>query len=443
MRIAAASPVGYSTSQVDANLTIDGLPREHRTHPRRLAAPGAQVPVTTAALIVAAGRGTRAGGDLPKQYARLADRTVLALTVEAFGNLAEIEHIQVVIHPEDGALYASALALSACRILAPVHGGATRQLSVLNGLEALENANKGITEVLIHDAARPFVQPDTVRQVIAALKTHPGALAAIPLADTLKRAGPAGLVAETVPRAGLWRAQTPQGFRLGDILAAHRKAAATGRDDFTDDASIAEWAGIPVAIVEDTPLNFKITTPLDLRMADKLISAPNLSGWLPATGTGFDVHRFTDGDHVMLGGLKIPHTQGVDAHSDGDVVLHALTDALLGALGDGDIGQHFPPSNPKWKGAASYIFLQDAVARVASRGGRITNADVTVLCEAPKIGPHRDAMKTKIAEIMGLDPTRVGIKATTTEGLGFTGRREGIAAMASIMLLLPHNKPAA
>lgn len=389
----------------------------------------------TAALIVAAGRGSRVGGDLPKQYAVIAERTVLAWTLEAFGGIDEISLIQVVIHPDDAPLFADSVPAGTAKMLPPVHGGATRQNSVLAGLDAL--TGKGIDKVLIHDAARPFVDASTIRAVIQALDVHPGALAATPLADTLKRSNPAGLVSETVRRTSLWRAQTPQGFRFDEILAAHRKAATSGRDGFTDDAAIAEWAGLPVTLVEDSPANFKITTPEDLRMADKLITTSHQPNLLPCTGTGFDVHRFTTGDHVMLGGVRIAHSQGLAAHSDGDVALHALTDAVLGALGDGDIGQHFPPSDPKWKGAASHIFLEDAVRRVHYRGGRIANADVTLLCEAPKIGPHRQAIKTSIAQIMGLDPTRVGVKATTTEGLGFTGRREGIAAMAAVMLLLP------
>lgn len=391
--------------------------------------------MTTAALIVAAGRGSRAGGDTPKQYALLANRPVLCWTLQAFGALDEISHILVVIHPDDEDHYARAVAENSRKMLPPVHGGATRQLSVLAGLEAL--SGQGIHKVLIHDAARPFVDAPTILGVIKALDTHPGALAGIPLADTLKRADPGGIVSETVPRAGLWRAQTPQGFNFDSILAAHRTAAGSGRNDFTDDAAIAEWAGLSVALVEDSPANFKITTPLDLRMADKLIMSPPLPDLLPCAGTGFDVHRFTAGDHVILGGIKIPHTHALEGHSDADVVLHALTDAVLGALGDGDIGQHFPPSDPKWKGAASHIFLKDAVQRVINRGGRIANADVTVLCEAPKIGPHRQAIKASIAQILEIDPARVGVKATTTEGLGFTGRREGIAAMAAVMLLLP------
>ncbi len=396
--------------------------------------------MTTAALIVAAGRGTRAGGSLPKQYAMLAGAPVFVQCLQTFGSLQQalggnekIDLMQVVIHPDDTEIYTRYAGTS---VLPPVHGGASRQLSVLSGLEAL--ADHGITKVLIHDAARPFVSPRTIRNVIRALDKHAGALAAVPLADTLKRANAFGCVAETIPRAGLWRAQTPQGFRFDDILTAHRKAAAAGRDDFTDDAAIAEWAGLEVALVEDEATNTKITTEADLKVAERLTNANFYPYPLePRIGTGFDVHRFTAGDHLILGGIQILHTHGLEGHSDADVVLHALTDAVLGALGDGDIGQHFPPSNPKWKGAASRIFLEDAVTRVIKRGGRIANADVTLLCEAPQIGPHREAMQRMIADIMGINPVRVGVKATTTEGLGFTGRREGIAAMASVMLLLP------
>ena len=389
--------------------------------------------MTTAALIVAAGRGSRAGGPVPKQYACLANRTVLSWTLAAFQKIDAVEHIVVVIHPDDAARYEAAVLGDRRKLLSAAAGGATRQLSVLAGLEALTGA--GISKVLIHDAARPFVSATIIHDVIAALDDNVGALAAVPLADTLKRAGPTGLVAETIARAGLWRAQTPQGFRFDEILAAHRKAAQAGHDDFTDDAAVAEWAGLPVVLVEDEATNTKITTAADLNSAELLMSPPP-SLAEPRTGTGFDVHKFTTGDHVMLGGVAIPHTHALEGHSDADVVLHALTDAILGALGDGDIGQHFPPSDPKWKGAASHIFLEDAVRRVAARGGRIANADVTVLAETPKIGPHRRAMQETIAGIMGIEPGRVGIKATTTEGLGFTGRREGIAAMASVMLII-------
>lgn len=390
--------------------------------------------MTIAALIVAAGRGTRAAGSSshPKQYARLGGVPILLRALRAFAATGEVGRVQAVIHPEDGDLYRDSVSEGFAVLAPPIPGGATRQLSVLAGLEALSREAPPDL-VLIHDAARPFVEPQVIRAVIAALATHPGAIAADPVTDTLKREAAGGTIAGTVDRQGLWRAQTPQGFRFPAILEAHRRAAAAGRTDFTDDAAIAEWAGLPVALVPGSSRNVKITTAEDLAIADKL-----LSGTLePRTGTGFDVHRFTIGDHVWLGGVKIPHTHSLEGHSDADVALHALTDAILGALGDGDIGQHFPPSDPKWKGAASRLFLEDAGRRARERGARITNVDVTILAEAPKVGPHRQAMQAVIGAALGLTPDRIGIKATTTEGLGFTGRREGIAAMASATLLLP------
>lgn len=397
--------------------------------------------MTTAALIVAAGRGARAqrAGDPPKQYALLAGAPVLAWTMRALGSSPLVDLVQVVIHADDTELYVRSLPadLGPC-LRPPVTGGATRQASVLAGLEALAALGESAPDrVLIHDAARPFVSHATIDAVVRALDDAPAALAAVPLSDTLKRADGVGRVAETVPRAGLWRAQTPQGFRLAPILDAHRRAAAAGLDDFTDDAAIAEWARLAVALVADESTNTKITTVSDLEIADRLMTASTYPRLEPRTGTGFDVHRFTAGDHVWLGGVRIPHTHALEGHSDADVALHALTDAILGALGDGDIGQHFPPSDPKWKGAASHLFLADAARRVALRGGRIANVDVTLLCEAPKIGPHRAEMQRTIAAILGIETSRVGVKATTTEQLGFTGRREGIAAIASAMLLLP------
>jgi 2-C-methyl-D-erythritol 4-phosphate cytidylyltransferase/2-C-methyl-D-erythritol 2,4-cyclodiphosphate synthase len=254
--------------------------------------------------------------------------------------------------------------------------------------------------------------------------------------DTLKRASSTGTIAGTVDRAGLWRAQTPQGFRFAPILEAHRRAEGAGVAEFTDDASLAEWAGIDVALVRGSNFNMKITHAEDLAMAEKLLT-PGLGSLEPRIGTGFDVHRFGPGDHVWLGGLRIAHTHGLVGHSDADVALHALTDALLGAIGDGDIGAHFPPSDPKWKGAASRLFVEDAAARIAARGGRISNVDITLLCEAPRVGSHRDAMRESIARMLAIDVPRVGVKATTTEGLGFTGRGEGLAAMASATVLLP------
>lgn len=387
-----------------------------------------------AALIVAAGRGTRAAaqGSGPKQYATIGGKTVLTRAIDAFARHPEIDEIKVVIHPDDADLYKNATdGCGSGKLSAAATGGATRQASVLRGLEGLTASAPDV--VLIHDAARPFVSAKTISNVIAALRERPAALAALPVTDTLKRTAGDGIVTETVARAGLWRAQTPQGFHFAPILDAHRVAAEKGLDTFTDDAAIAEWAGLKVAVVEDSIGNIKITTVEDLELADRQIT----SAREPRTGTGFDVHRFTDGDHVWLGGVKIPHTHKLEGHSDADVVLHALTDALLGAIGDGDIGQHFPPSDPKWKGAASRLFLEDAARRIREIGGQIGNVDITVLAEAPRVGPHRPAMQQLIGDVLGLPPNRVGIKATTMECMGFVGRREGIAAMATATVFVP------
>lgn len=393
--------------------------------------------VTVTALIVAAGRGARASlqGQPPKQYARLAGEPVLAHAIAAFEAVDEITEIVVVIHADDRAAYDTATAGRFRKLAPPVSGGATRQDSVRQGLESLGERGPAHA-VLIHDAARPFVDAATIRRVLAALETHDGAIAAVPLPDTLKRAGSAQRIEATVPRAGLWKAQTPQGFRLAAITAAHRAAAERDGPEFTDDAAIAEWAGLSVALVAGSERNFKITTAEDLAMADALLSTRG-PAWETRTGTGFDVHAFTTGDHVWLGGVRIPHDQALEGHSDADAPLHALTDALLGAIGDGDIGQHFPPSDPQWKGARSRLFVEDAVRRIRDRGGRITNVDVTLLCEAPRIGPHREAIRAEIADMLGVGLDRVAVKATTTERLGFTGRREGLAALATATVLLP------
>ncbi len=387
-----------------------------------------------AALIVAAGRGSRAGTDVPKQYVDLCGTTVLRRTIDAFTGHPAVAAVQVVIHADDSAAYASSVREASGKLLPPAVGGASRQASVRAGLEAL--ADLGPDIVLIHDAARPFVPAAVIDRVIAALRDHAGAIPALAVADTLKRAEAGGdLIAETVSRAGLWRAQTPQGFRCAEILDAHRKAAAEGREDFTDDAAIAEWAGLPVALVAGSEDNFKITTAADVAAAQRKLEAGMTME--PRIGTGFDVHRFAEGGSVWLCGVEIAHTHKLEGHSDADVGLHALTDALLGTIGDGDIGQHFPPSDPKWKGAASHLFLADAARRVRARGGRIVNVDVTILAEAPRIGPHRPAMQARVAGILGITPDRVGIKATTMEELGAIGRREGIVAMANALVLLP------
>ncbi len=389
-----------------------------------------------AAVILAAGRGTRAaagGQTAPKQYALLAGRSVLARCVTAFLAEPRITHIQVVIHRDDIAAYHASVAnCLSPRLLEPAIGGATRQASGLAGLQALSALQPDIA--LIHDAARPFTSREVLGHVIDALVHAQGALPALPVADTLKRASSGGVIESTVDRAKLWRAQTPQGFGYQDILAAHIAAAQSGRTDFTDDASIAEWHGLAVALVPGDERNSKITTEQDLQVSERRLGSE--MGMDVRTGTGFDVHKFCAGDHVWLGGIRIAHTRGLEGHSDADVVLHALVDALLGAIGDGDIGQHFPPSDARWKGAPSRLFLEDAVRRVRACNGRISNVDMTVLCEAPRIGPHRDAMRAAIAALLGIDVSRVGVKATTTEGLGFTGRREGIAAMASATVII-------
>ncbi|MFC5354998.1 bifunctional 2-C-methyl-D-erythritol 4-phosphate cytidylyltransferase/2-C-methyl-D-erythritol 2,4-cyclodiphosphate synthase [Azospirillum himalayense] len=382
------------------------------------------------ALIVAAGTGQRFGAERPKQYLDLAGQPVLRRTVEAFRRHPKVSAVRVVINPAFRDLYDAAVA--GLNLPEPVAGGASRQDSVRNGLEALTDSAPGL--VLIHDAARPLIDAGTIDRVIAALATHPAALAAVPLADTLKRGngGPdGGLVAETVDRSGLWRAQTPQGFRFPEILAAHRDAAGL---ELTDDAAVAERAGLPVALVPAREENFKVTTPDDLTRAARALDSA-LSDI--RTGSGFDVHRFAEGDHVTLCGVRVPHTHRLDGHSDADVGLHALTDAILGALCAGDIGSHFPPSDPQWRGADSALFLKHAAELVTARGGRIAHVDVTIICERPKVGPHREAMTARVAEILGMPVDRVSVKATTTERLGFTGRGEGIAAQAMATVRLP------
>jgi 2-C-methyl-D-erythritol 4-phosphate cytidylyltransferase / 2-C-methyl-D-erythritol 2,4-cyclodiphosphate synthase len=376
-----------------------------------------------AAIIVAAGRGLRAGGPVPKQYAVLAGLPVLRRSTAAF---RACEEIIVVVHPDDRSLAQTALAgLERLRI---VDGGATRQASVRGGLEALAGAPPEF--VLIHDAARPFVSTGTIAAVMAALETSDGAIPAATVSDTLK-SGSAGRITGTVPRDGLWRAQTPQGFHFAKILAAHRIAAS---EDLTDDAAVAERAGLSVALVPSPALNFKLTTPEDFHMAEALLAAQ--LGDI-RTGSGFDVHQFGPGDHIWLCGVKIPHTGGLVGHSDADAGLHALTDAILGAIGAGDIGVHFPPSDARWRGAASDQFLAHAASLVRAKGGVIAHVDVTLICEAPKIGPHREAMRARMAEILALAIDRISVKATTTEKLGFTGRREGLAAQAIATVRLP------
>jgi 2-C-methyl-D-erythritol 4-phosphate cytidylyltransferase / 2-C-methyl-D-erythritol 2,4-cyclodiphosphate synthase len=378
------------------------------------------------ALIVAGGSGARFGAGRPKQYHELAGRSVLSRTVQAFLDHPAVDGVRVVIDPAMRPLYDEAV--EGLGLPPPVAGGAQRQDSVRNGLEALVFDAPDL--VLIHDAARPLIDAATISAVIAALDEHPASIAAVPVADTLKR-GAGSVVSGTVDRTGLWRAQTPQGFRFTDILEAHRKAVGLS---LTDDAAVAEHAGLPVALVPSREENFKVTTPEDLARAERIL-AQGLGD--VRVGQGFDVHRFAEGDHVMLCGVAVPHDARLEGHSDADVALHALTDALFGALGEGDIGSHFPPSEPQWKGMDSVVFLNRAVERVRARGGMIAHVDVTIICERPKVGPHREAMVARLAEALGIAPDRISVKATTTEKLGFTGRREGIAAQAVATVRLP------
>jgi len=402
-----------------------------------------------AAIVVAAGRGTRFGGDAadpPKQYHDLCGRPVISWALDAFLSHPAITDVLTVIHPDDAPLYEQAVASAGTtggeKLHSPVHGGGTRQVSVRNGLMALSGAD--VRHVLIHDAARPFVSHAVIDTVLAKLAEGDRAvLSAVAIVDTLKRLNRTENRLETVDRTGLWAAQTPQGFDFPAILEGHERANLAGLTDFTDDTAIAEWQGGSVALAEGDPDNFKITSRSDLDRAEKRISMTDRQHPQFAelgdirVGSGYDVHAFEDGDGVILGGLRIAHDKRLKGHSDADVVLHAVTDALLGAIADGDIGAHFPPSDPEWKGASSDRFLQDAVRRVANLGGRIAHVDVTVVCEAPKIGPHRDAMRQSIAGICGLPVSRVSVKATTSERLGFTGRGEGIAALATVTVRLP------
>jgi 2-C-methyl-D-erythritol 4-phosphate cytidylyltransferase / 2-C-methyl-D-erythritol 2,4-cyclodiphosphate synthase len=382
----------------------------------------------SAAIIVAAGRGERAGG--LKQYRPLAGEPVLRRVLRLFVAHPGIDAVQPVIHPADEAEFRATAAGIDC--LPPVPGGATRQASVRAGLEALSRENP--TLVLVHDAARPLASRALLDRALAAARESGAAIPVLPVNDTIKRVNAAGRVIETVAREELRAVQTPQAFAFAPLLDAHRRAAQEGRNDFTDDAALMEWAGVSVATFPGETGNLKLTTPDDFARAAAM-DAFALGD--VRIGTGLDIHAFEPGDHIMLGGVKIPHGKGLIGHSDADVLLHALTDAVLGAIAEGDIGHHFPPSDARWRGAPSDQFLAHAVARVKQRGGRIAHLDATVVCEAPKIGPHRDAIRVSIARIAGIKIGQVGVKATTTEGLGFIGRGEGIAAHASATIRLP------
>ncbi len=361
----------------------------------------------------------------------LAGETVIARAMAPFCRHREIVAVQPVRNPDDAEMFDQALRGLSYR--PAVSGGATRQASVRAGLEALA-ASTPPDIVLIHDAARPFVSAAVISRAIMAAGKSGAAIPVVPVTDTIKQVTASGDVEATPDRAWLRSAQTPQSFRFDAILEAHRRAAREGRDDFTDDAAIAEWAGLTVATFEGDAANMKLTTPEDFAREEARLGAA--LGDI-RTGTGYDVHAFGDGDHLMLCGIRVPYHRGFLAYSDGDVGLHALVDAILGALADGDIGSHFPPSDPRWKGAASDKFLAYAMQKVADRGGRVAHLEVTMVCETPKIGPLREAMRARIAEITALPASRVAVKATTSERLGFTGRQEGIAAMASATIRLP------
>ena len=399
----------------------------------------AKQPMSLGIIVVAAGRGERAGApeEGPKQYRSIGGSAIIAHTLEGFMTWPHVLTIVVVIHRDDEALLAKAIAgLDNASSIQTTFGGATRQQSVLAGLRNL--TARGVSHVLIHDAVRPFFNHALLDEILSALEDGaPAVLPATPVTDTLKRIGSDHLVAETVPRTGLYAAQTPQAFELAAILAAHESAALDGGRDFTDDASIAEWAGLPVTLVAGSPDNVKLTVARDITMADERLSAQ-----LPdvRTGNGYDVHQLEPGDGVTLCGIFLPHDQRLKGHSDADVAMHALTDALLATCGAGDIGDHFPPSDPQWRGAASRIFIEHAAKIVRDNGGTIMNADVTLIAEAPKIGPRRLEMREKLSECLGISLDRCSVKATTNEEIGFVGRREGIAAIATATVVYRGSK---
>jgi 2-C-methyl-D-erythritol 4-phosphate cytidylyltransferase / 2-C-methyl-D-erythritol 2,4-cyclodiphosphate synthase len=386
-----------------------------------------------AMVVVAAGRGERAGQEGgPKQYRLIGGKPVIRHTLEALYRYNPEGRIILVIHPDDVDLASDALAGFSARVEV-VNGSSTRQASTLKGLDALTSFEPEF--VLIHDGVRPFLNAAMLQRLTDSLQSNPAVIPAIPVSETLKRASN-GLIDGTTDRAGLYAAQTPQAFRFKEIYLAHKNAAREGIAHLTDDASIAEWAGIPVRIVEGSPDNIKLTWKKDIELADKQLQQ---GAWYPdvRTGNGYDVHSFEPGDHVTLCGVRIPHEAKLNGHSDSDVALHALTDALLATCSAGDIGTHFPPSDPQWKGAASALFVRHAAKLVRENNGRIANADITLICEAPKIGPHRDAMVGAISEMLEIAAGRISVKATTNEKLGFIGRREGIAAIATATVVYP------
>ena len=386
-----------------------------------------------AAIVVAGGDGSRAGGNVPKQFRLLAGESVLRRSLRLFTAHDEIGAVQAVIRHADVVSY-DAISAGLPKCLPAVPGGKTRQASVLAGLESLLSIAPRF--VLVHDAARPFASPALIHRAISAARKTRAAIPAVAVSDTIKRVDGAGNVIDNIERSALRAVQTPQAFAYEPLLNAHRRASSEGRNDFTDDAALMEWAGVPVATFEGETSNMKLTAADDFERAEAMLM--HRLGDL-RTGTGYDVHALIDGDHVTLGGVKIPHSRKLSGHSDADVLLHAITDAILGALAEGDIGQHFPPSDATWRGADSAVFLRFAAERVRNRGGMIGHLDATLICEAPKIAPYRDQMRARISEICGIEIDRVGVQATTNEGLGFLGRGEGIAAMATATVRLPWN----
>ena len=399
--------------------------------------------MTVAALIVAAGRGTRVAGPTPKQYRRLAGRYVLSRTLEAFLQHPEVDAVQPVTHADDAAAFDAVRSeldpRFRSKLKAPVPGRMMRQQSVLEGLLALAALEPAPKLVLIHDGARPFVDAALIGRAIEHAARGGAALPGVGVTDTVAIVDAEGQFGDSLDRGSLRAIQTPQAFDFDAILSAHSRAAGAGFSDFTDDGAVARWAGLSVVVFEGDVGNIKLTRETDFAEAERRLS-PDFC-YVTRVGAGFDVHAFGPGDHVWLGGVRIKASQGVIAQSDGDVVLHALTDALLGAVAEGDIGTHFPPSDAQWRGASSDRFLAFAAERVRAGGGMIDNLDITVLCETPRIGPHREAMRARIAGIAGVDLGAVSIKATTTERLGFIGRAEGIAAQASVTVRIPARSP--
>ncbi len=394
--------------------------------------------VKASCVVVAAGRGRRMGAGIPKAYASCAGKPLLAWTLEALAKAPDIDNIIVVIHDDDNKFYQDTLATlspaTAALLTAPVAGGATRQQSVRAGLEALARSPRRPDIVLIHDAARPFPTPALIARAIAAAQDSGAAVPALRLVDALKSVGADGVITGPASRDGAFAVQTPQAFAFDLILAAHRDAATKRADNYADDAEAAAAAGAKVRIFDGEAENFKVTSAQDLSAAEAKLIGQSFDIRI---GQGFDVHAFAPGDHVMLCGVRIAHPQTLLGHSDADVALHAIADAIYGAIGEGDIGVHFPPSDPQWRGAPSSVFIAHAAARVQALGGLIGNIDVTLICEAPKISGYREAMRAAVAGMLGIGVARVGVKATTSEGLGFTGRREGVACLASALVRLP------